>query len=400
MKYLILQGDGMGDMRGDDGQPTPLETAHTPHFDRIAGSGEFGLIHTIPQGYPPGSDVGNLSLFGYDPHHYYTGRSPLEAAAMGVELGPDDIAFRLNLVTLSGRNGQEVMDDYSSGHIDSESAARIVATINDELSDGTFQFYPGVSYRHLLVWRQGLERMTTTPPHDITGRPIADYLPQGPGAEELRRIMTASRGLLAGHPVNKARVAAGQRPVSLAWLWGQGRKPAMDTFESRYHLRGACISAVDLVRGVAVNAGFEIIHVPGATGFLDTDYAAKGRYALKSLGSVDVMFLHVEAPDEAGHMGDRAAKVQAIEAIDEKILGPLLKQLPLMGPFKIMLVSDHATPVALRTHTPNPVPYAMATGERLAAGCASVKYGETEAARSGHVIRNGHEVIRRLIDFI
>ena len=399
MKYLIIQGDGMGDLRGDAQHPTPLEAARTPHFDRVAGSGEFGLIHTIPDGYPPGSDVGNLSLFGYDPRKYYTGRSPLEAAAMGVELGPEDIAFRLNLVTLSGRNGQEVMEDYSSGHIDSASAARIVATISDELSDSTFQFYPGVSYRHLLVWRQGLEHMRTTPPHDITGQPIAGYLPQGPGAEELRRIMTASRDLLTTHPVNQARAAAGQKPVSLAWLWGQGRRPAMDSFESRFHLRGACISAVDLVRGVAVNAGFEIIHVPGATGFLDTDYAAKGRYALKALGSVDVMYLHVEAPDEAGHMGDREGKIQAIESIDEKILGPLLKQLPHMGPFKIMLVSDHATPVALRTHTPDPVPYAIATGEQLAGNCGSVKYGEAEAAKSGHVIRQGHEVIRHLIDF-
>lgn len=396
MKYIIVQGDGMGDLP-DSGGGTPLEAAHTPNFDRIAANGEFGLIHTIPEGYPPGSDVGNLSLFGYDPKLVYTGRSPLEAAAMGVELGAGDISLRMNLVTLARHADGDSMEDYSAGHIDSASSAQMVQSISDALSNESFQFHAGISYRHLLVWRNGPKEICTTPPHDITGKPIGPHLPSGSGADELRRIMDATRELLRDHPANRARVDAGHKPVTQAWLWGQGSKPRMDTFHSRHNLRGACISAVDLVRGVAVNAGFDIIAVPGATGFLDTDYAAKARYALDTLASVDLVFLHVEAPDEAGHMGDRAAKIEAIESIDGKIVGPLLTQLPALGPFTIILVSDHATPVSLRTHTSDPVPYAMATGAQLQQQRTGVKYGEAEAAQSGNLIKPGHSIIKRLL---
>ncbi len=397
MKYVIVQGDGMGD-RPDSahGDTTPLQAAHTPHLDRVAGLGEFGLIHTIPEGYPPGSDVGNLSLFGYDPAHYYTGRSPLEAAAMGVKLGPEDISFRMNMVTIAPDGA---MDDYSAGHIDSADAAALVETINESLADETFQFYPGVSYRHLLVWRGGLEQMTTTPPHDFTGQPAAPHLPSGPGAAQLLRIMDASRTLFAEHPINRKRTDAGEKPASQVWLWGQGRAPQMVPFTKLYGLRGACISAVDLVRGVAVNAGFEIVHVPGATGFLDTDYTAKGRYALKSLANHDLIFLHVEAPDEAGHMGNREEKIRAIEAIDREIIGPLLAGLPALGEFKLMVTSDHATPVVLRTHTPDPVPYAVVSSPRMAGDHAPVKYCEAEAARTGITMPRGHEAIRHLLDF-
>lgn len=392
----------MADRRGDaPGDTTPLEAARTPHFDRLAGAGRFGLIHTIPEGYPPGSDVGNLSLFGYDPALYYTGRSPLEAAAMGVPLGAEDVAFRMNLVTLEegapGEAGPE-MADYSAGHIANAPAARIVFDLNAALADESFQFYPGVSYRHLLVWRKGLDAMTTTPPHDILGQTAARHLPQGEGAEHLLRIMDASREMLAGHPVNEELRAAGLAQVTQVWLWGQGRVPSMPSFQQLHGLRGACISAVDLVRGVAVCAKFSIIDVPGATGYIDTDYAAKGRHALKALQHHDLVFVHIEAPDESGHMGDRAEKIKAIEAIDRDIVGPLLENLPSLGEFKFVIVSDHATPVSLRTHTSDPVPFTLVTSGELERAGSPVKYGEREAEASGLVIRDGHTLMKRLLE--
>jgi len=398
MKYVIVQGDGMGDLLDrPDGKPTALEAARTPNLDRVAGCGDYGLIHTIPEGYPPGSDVGNLALFGYDPRRYYTGRSPLEAAAMGVKLGPADVSFRLNLVTLAGEGEAAVMADYSGGHIETEPAAELVGALNEALADGTFQFYPGVSYRHLLVWRNGRQDMTTVGPHDISDQPVAPHLPSGPGSEELRRIMARSRDILADHPVNRARVAAGKAPISQAWLWGQGKAPTMPPFRKLYGLSGAAISAVDLVRGVALYAGFDLIRVPGATGFLDTDYAAKGEYALRALDDHDLVFVHIEAPDEAGHMGDRPEKIKAIEAIDEKIIGPLLHRLPRVGPFRLLVTSDHATPISLRTHTRDPVPYAIVGDAQLAVEASPRKYGEREAGATGNVVRDGFTVIGRLL---
>jgi len=400
MKYVIVQGDGMGDMlkRPMPG-PSALEAAQTPNFDRVAGAGQFGLIHTIPAGLPPGSDVGNLALFGYDPRDYYTGRSPLEAAAMGVKLGPDDVSFRMNLVCLSGAPGQEIMADFAGGHIDSPQAARIVATLQDRLGNEAFQFYPGVSYRHLLVWRKGRQEMQCTPPHDISDKAIAPHWPHGPGAEPLQHIMEASRGILAGHPVNQARVKAGHPAITQVWLWGQGKAPTSPSFASRYGLNGACITEVDLVRGVATYAGFELIAVPGATGYLDTDYAAMGRYAIEGLARHDLMFVHIEAPDEAGHQGNFAEKVKAIESVDGKIVGPLIDSLGQYGPFKILITSDHATPVHLKTHTPDPVPFALATSEQLAAGKRTLKFGETEAGRTGVRIDDGFSVIKRLLAY-
>ncbi|MEE8433343.1 MAG: cofactor-independent phosphoglycerate mutase [bacterium] len=402
MKYVIIQGDGMADRRGDaPGDTTPLEAARTPHFDRLAGAGRFGLIHTIPEGFPPGSDVGNLSLFGYDPALYYTGRSPLEAAAMGVRLGAEDVAFRMNLVTLenhaAGAAGAE-MADYSAGHIANDPAARIVSDLNAALADESFQFYPGVSYRHLLVWRKGLDTMTTTPPHDILGQTASHHLPRGDGAGPLLRIMDASREMLAGHPVNEELRAAGAAQVTQVWLWGQGRVPSMPPFQQMHGLRGACISAVDLVRGVAVCAGFSIIKVPGATGYIDTDYTAKGRYALKALKHHDLVFVHIEAPDESGHMGNRGEKIKAIEAIDGEIVCPLLENLPSLGDFTFVIVSDHATPVSLRTHTPDPVPFTVTTAKELERASSPVKYGEREAAASGLVIRDGHTLMKTLLE--
>jgi 2,3-bisphosphoglycerate-independent phosphoglycerate mutase len=394
MKYVIIQGDGMGDEPiAALGGRTPLEAARTPAFDAVAGSGRIGLLHTIPAGLPPGSDVGNLSLFGYDPREFYTGRSPLEAAAMGVELGREDVAFRMNLVTLSREDHSDIMEDYSGGHIDSESAAVLVRALAEEMQSGAIQFYPGVSYRHLVVWRHGEETMRTTPPHDISGRPVAPYFPQGQGAERLREIMRRSREIFAEHPLNRERARAGMKPISQAWIWGQGKAPRLPNFRGRYGLKGGTISAVDLVRGVALYAGFDLIPVPGATGFLDTNYRGKGEYALQALQDHDLVFVHIEAPDEAGHMGDAGEKIKAIEAIDREIVGPLLERLPGLGPFKILITSDHATPVERKTHVRAPVPFAMATGDQLRSGAAPLKYGESEARRSGVAIPDGHRVI-------
>ena len=398
MKHVIVQGDGMGDLlhRPQPG-PSALEAARTPHFDRVAGAGDFGLIHTIPPGLPPGSDVGNLALFGYDPRDYYTGRSPLEAAAMGVKLGPQDVAFRMNLVCLSGAPGQETMADFAGGHIDSGSAAKLVAAMNEAVGDETFQFYPGVSYRHLMVWRGGLQGMSCTPPHDISDKPIAGHWPNGEGADELCRIMQASREVMANHPENRARAARGHPPISQVWLWGQGKAPTIPSFKSRYGIDGSCITEVDLVRGVATYAGFKLIDVPGATGYLDTDYAAMGRYGLRELARCDFLFLHIEAPDEAGHQGSQAEKIKAIEQVDEKIVGPLLEGLPRLGPFNILITSDHATPVSLKTHSRDPVPFALATGAQLSAGNRGLKFGESEAARTGLVIADGFSIVKRML---
>ncbi|MCH8844793.1 MAG: cofactor-independent phosphoglycerate mutase [SAR324 cluster bacterium] len=408
MKYVIIQGDGMGDVPLPElGGRTPLDAARTPNMDRIAARGRLGLIHTIPEGLPPGSDVGNLSLFGYDPRKYYTGRSPLEAAAMGIELGQDDVAFRLNLVTLSGQGADEVMDDFAGGHIDSAPAAELVQALSQEMGGGEFRFYPGLSYRHLMVWHGGTTEMQTTPPHDISGKPAGPCQPSGPGADRLREVMARSRQIFAGHPVNAKLRSAEKKTITLGWLWGQGRAPHMPTFRELYRLQGAAISAVDLVRGVATYAGFEIVHVPGATGFLDTDYRAKGEYALRALDGADLVFVHIEAPDEAGHMGDAAEKVKAIEAIDEQVIGPMLAGLPAVGAFKIVVTSDHATPVPLRTHVATPVPFAIATGDQLAGqesdspkgGGSGLRFNEADAAKAGAVIREGHTLISHLIAY-
>ena len=370
MKYVIVQGDGMADWPVDAlGGKTPLEYARTPHMDRIASEGVFGLTRTIPDGYPPGSDVGTLSVLGYDPRRYHTGRSPIEAASMGVELAPDDVAFRCNLVSL-GRtdDGAETMADFAAGHISSADAAELIQALDDEVGGGAFAFYPGVSYRHLLVWRGGKEGMTTTPPHDITGRPIADSLPQGEGAERLRELMRRSREIFASHPVNARRVADGHTQVSSIWLWGQGRRPAVPTLAERFGVSGAVISAVDLVRGIGVLAGLEVIEVPGATGFLDTNYLGKAEYGLDALREKDLLFLHVEAPDEAGHMGAADKKVQALEDFDEKVVGTLLAGLPALGDWRMLVMPDHATPVAIKTHADDLVPFAALESRRTQGG--------------------------------
>jgi 2,3-bisphosphoglycerate-independent phosphoglycerate mutase len=292
-----------------------------------------------------------MTMLGYDPARYHTGRAPIEAASQGIELAPDDVVFRMNLVSLKpGVDGALMMDDFTSGHITSEEAATIVADLQAQLAGNGIEFHNGVSYRHLMVWHGGPIGTRLTPPHDITGKPAGPHLPQGEGAERLRTIMDRAAAILREHPVNRTRLAAGKPAATSVWFWGQGRRPAVPTLKERFGVEGSVISAVDLVNGLGRLAGLERIKVPGATGFLDTDYAAKARYGLKALERRDFLLLHIEAPDEAGHMGRADLKREAIERIDELIIGPLLRDLPALGEFRLLLMPDHATPCKLKTH--------------------------------------------------
>jgi 2,3-bisphosphoglycerate-independent phosphoglycerate mutase len=361
MKYVILLGDGMSDWPVTElGDKTPLQAANTPHMDRLARLGKTGQAHTIPEGMLTGSDVAALTILGYDARHLYTGRSPLEAASIGIQLQPTDVAFRCNLVVLGETDGQRTMVDFSGGHITTEEARQLIDTLNEELGNAAFEFYPGVSYRHCLVWREGRLGLKLTPPHDITGRSIAEYLPSGDGAAELQRMMDTSQAIFRDHPINRHRREHGEPPISSIWLWGAGKRPQIPSFGEKYGLTGAVISAVDLHKGLAIYAGLEPINVPGATGWLDTNYAGKVDYALKALQSKDFVFLHVEAPDEAGHQGDVQAKVQAIEDFDAKVVGPMLEGLPKhFDAYRVLLLPDHPTPIALKTHVREPVPIAL-----------------------------------------
>jgi 2,3-bisphosphoglycerate-independent phosphoglycerate mutase len=397
MKYIILLGDGMPDEGIDAlGGKTPLEYASTPCMDSMAKRGRLGLARTIPHGYPPGSDVANLSVFGYDPRTCYTGRSPLEAASMGVELGPDDVAFRMNLVNLRNDNGTTFMGDYSAGHITTEEGGELVESLGRELGGGEFEFYPGVSYRHLLVWRNGKDKLVLTPPHDISGKCIDDYLPKGDGAEVLLRLMGRSRDILSGHPLYRKRQEAGKAPANSIWLWGHGKAPRMVTYRERFGLSGAVISAVDLVRGIGVYAGLEIIKVPGATGYLDTNYQGKAEAALDALKRLDFVYLHVEAPDESSHSGSIENKIRAIEDFDDKIVGPISEGIRELGEYRILCTPDHPTPIRLMTHTADPVPFIIYGGEtEVSADVAG--YDENSARKTGLFLEEGYRLMEMML---
>jgi 2,3-bisphosphoglycerate-independent phosphoglycerate mutase len=389
MKYLILLGDGMADYPLDLlGGRTPLEYAYTPNMDRMAAEGILGLINTIPQGLPPGSDVANLAVLGYNPHDCYTGRGPLEAANMGIALSPDDIAFRCNLVTLS--NTEPVMEDFTAGHISSAEARHLISDLEKELGSDTFHFYPGVGYRHLMVWKGGDPDLVTTPPHDITGKGIIPYLPQGPRSEKINRLMRRSWELLANHPVNRERVARGLKSATSIWLWGQGRVPRMLKITERFQIRGGVISAVDLLNGIGVYAGLEVLTVAGATGYTDTNYRGKAEKALAALNELDLVFVHVEAPDEMGHEGNVEGKVHSIEDFDEKVVGTVLQGMKSMKPFRIAVLSDHPTPISTKTHVGDPSPFAVLSSRGTENQCKGISFGEREAAKTGNIISPGH----------
>jgi 2,3-bisphosphoglycerate-independent phosphoglycerate mutase len=389
MKYIILLGDGMADRPcADLGGKTCLQTAKTPNLDRLATTGQVGMVRTVPQGFPPGSDVANLSVMGYDPSKYYTGRSPLEAASIGVQLGPDDVAYRCNLVTLKVvgtgpadvRRSKILMEDFSAGHISTQEARTLIEEIDSKLGTEHLRFYPGVSYRHLMVWKGGKDRLECTPPHDIQDKEIMDYLPRGEGGDVINGLMEASHAILSHHPVNKGRLEQGKRAANSIWLWGQGRRPSMPTFREKYGLEGAVISAVDLTKGIGIYAGFEVINVPGATGWIDTNYVGKAEHALFALKEKDIVYLHVEAPDEAGHTGDVRNKIKAIEDFDEFIVGNILYGMQQFDEYRILALPDHPTPLEIRTHSSEPVPFVIYDNKAERKG-APVSYDEAIAQR-------------------
>ncbi len=355
-KFIVLVGDGMGDYSLETlGGKTPLEAAHTPNMDFIASHGTLGLVQTVPEGMPPGSDVANMNLMGFDPRRYHTGRGPIEAASLGIKTAADDVIFRCNLVTLGKRDGRVFMEDYSAGHISSEEAREIIFSLKEKLP-ANFSLYSGISYRHILIWHKGKEDFVTTPPHDITGQEVAPYLQGLP--VEIKELMELAKEVLAVHPVNQRRLKEGERPANSIWPWGQGKMPAMPSFEGKYGLKGAVISAVDLIKGIGVLAGLKVINVPGATGYLDTNYKGKAEYALKALEECDFVYVHVEAPDEAGHEGNLAAKIEAIERFDQEVVGTILAAAQEKD-IHILVTMDHYTPIEVRTHVAEPVPFAI-----------------------------------------
>lgn len=391
MKYVILHGDGMGDwpIEGLEGQ-TPLEAAHTPTLDRLASLGELGLLQTIPPGLPPGSDVGSLTLFGYDPRACYTGRSPIEAAAMGIELASEDVAFRCNLVHVDFDQSPPIMVDFTSGHIGTDEARELIRALHEALGGHGIEFHAGVSYRHCMVWRGGKEKAKTTPPHDITGRPILDFLPTGEGAERLNHLMIESRAVLAEHPINRRRVEQGERPATQIWLWGQGRRPKIQPYREKFGIpQGTVVSAVDLVKGIGILCGLSAPEIPGATGWLDTNCENKVAAALLGLGHSDFAYVHLEAPDEAGHQGDVQKKVAAIEMFDQRIVGPMLRGLEKFGAYRVLIAPDHPTPISIKTHASDPVPFIYFDSEKHQRPQAHRRYTEKDAATTGLVIEEG-----------
>jgi 2,3-bisphosphoglycerate-independent phosphoglycerate mutase len=402
MKYIVLLGDGMaGRPLKKLGNKTCLQKARTPNMDKLAAEGIVGKVRTIPKGFEPGSDVANLSILGYDPKKYYSGRAPIEAAYRGIKLGPKDVAFRCNLVTLSDSIGisSASMKDYSAGHISTKEAKLLIDDINRRLGGKGIKFYPGMSYRHLMVWKNGKDRIRCTPPHDITGKRVAAHLPKGDGSKVIRELMERSADILVSNTVNIKRKKKGLLPANSIWFWGQGRKIPMPEFSSRYGLKGAMISAVDLTKGLGVLAGFDILNVRGATGYLDTNYEGKARAALKALRDLDFVYLHVEAPDEAGHNGDVKSKIKAIEDFDSKVVGNIMKGMKRFGDYSILLLPDHPTPISIRTHSAEPVPFALYRSKAVCSGSRVRSFSENICkSKSAIVFERGYELMGHFLN--
>ncbi len=395
-KYVLLVGDGMADYPLDElGGKTPLDMARTPNMDRIAAC-RVGRVKTIPEGMEPGSDTANLSLLGYDPEIYHTGRSPLEAASIGVTLEPEDVAFRLNLVTLDWRpNNDIIMKSHSSGDISTSEAVEIIETLKEGLETPDITLYPGVAYRHLLVWDNGPEDALTIPPHDVLDQDMSQYL-KNHSNDPIPDLIRHSWELLTDHPVNRRRRKQGLHEANSIWLWGQGKAPKMSPFEEKYGLTGSVVCAVDLIKGIGTYAGFNPIKVKGATGYLDTNYKGKAEAALEALQTRDFVLLHVEAPDEASHNGNFREKIHAIEAFDEQVVGTVLKGLANYEAYRIMVVSDHYTPIVEKTHTADPPPFAWAKKEELETNLPPTSkspFTEASALKSGLYFENGYELM-------
>lgn len=399
MKYIVLLCDGMADIPCPAlGGRTPMEAAVKPNMDALAKRAEVGIVRTVPEGMTPGSDVANLAVMGYDAKACYTGRSPLEAANIGIELADDDVAFRCNLVTLSDAGSYEDrnMQDYCAGDIHTQEAREIINSLQEAFGGGEFDYYTGTAYRHCLVWHGGKTALgKLTPPHDIPSRRIGEYLPAHPDAAPLLDMMRRSCALLENHPVNQKRRQDGLPPANAIWLWGQGKRPQLENFTQRHHKTGAVISAVDLLKGIGRIAGMKVCDVPGATGYIDTNFSGKMQAAVNELrAGCDFVYIHVEAPDECGHRGEVQNKVKAIEEIDRQILGPLLEQMEGMTPYSLLILPDHPTPLAIRTHSAEPVPYLLYRSNREADGCPV--FTEQAARDTGRFVEVGYTLIDRL----
>ncbi len=397
MKYIVVLGDGMADEPLEElGGKTPLEYAETPQMDALAKAGEIGMVKTVPEGMSPGSDTANLSVLGYDPKIYYSGRSPLEALNIGVDMEDGDVAVRVNLVTLSEEEGEyeeKRILDHSSDEISTEEAAQLLEAVREVLENEVFQFYVGTSYRHCLIWKKGMV-MPLTPPHDIRGKKIREYLPQDP---LFLKMQKKSYEILQNHPVNVKRREQGLNPANSLWFWGAGTKPSLSPFEKKFGKKGAMISAVDLLKGIAVGTNMKNISVEGANGGLHTNYEGKAKAALQVLlkDGYDFAYIHVEAPDEMGHQGSTEKKIQAIEYLDQRVIRMVKEGMDDSGEdYRMLILPDHPTPICVKTHTADPVPYLLYDSRKNEKH--GWKYNEAEAEKSGNRVTEGHELMKYL----
>ena len=399
MKYAVILGDGMADWKIKElGDKTCLEAAKTPTFDRLAPCSEIGLCTTVPQGLKPGSDVANMSVLGFDPHAFYTGRSPIEAVAMGINLKPTDVTLRCNLVTLSKDEPyeQKTMIDYSAGEISTEEATELINALKSKIESDKFKLYAGIAYRHCLVAENGAKGHELTPPHDITDRKITEYLPKGANADIYLKFMKESFEILSNHPVNIKRVKEGKNPANSIWLWGEGTKPALENFEKLRKLKGGIISAVDLINGIGILAGMKVIEVEGITGNYETNFTGKANAAADELlKGLDFVYVHMEAPDECGHHGDIEHKVYSIEQVDG-VLNTFIKRMQEAGEdFAVLVCPDHPTPCAIKTHVSDPIPYLIYSSKKDL-GVGATRYTEDEAKKTGIYLAEGHKLIEKL----
>ena len=400
MKYLVMLCDGMADFPVEAlGGKTPLEAADTPCMDRLAKDSEVGLVKTVMDGMKPGSDVANLSVLGYDPKIYYTGRSPLEAGSIGIDMKDTDVSLRCNLVTLSDEPEYEdkTIIDYCAGDISTADAKILVDYLAEKLNNDEFKLYSGVSYRHCLIWNNGtMDIAPLTPPHDITGKPIKEYVPKNPNAQKLYELMKKSYELLKDHPLNKERIAKGLRPANSMWLWGEGKRANLDDFKGKYGVKGSMISAVDLLKGIGKFSNMNVVSVEGATGYIDTNFEGKAEAAIKEFeNGQDFVYIHVEAPDECGHRNEMENKVKANSLIDHLILSPVVDALEKIGDLKFLVTPDHPTPLSLRTHTNDPVPYMIYDSRVKKNGPDS--YNEKTAKETGIYVSEGYSLMKNFL---
>lgn len=400
MKYIVVLYDGMADYPVPAlGGKTPMELAKKPCLDKLASMGEVGLVKTVAEGLKPGSDIANMSVLGYNPKECYTGRSPLEAVSIGVNMLDSDIIFRCNLVTLSDEENYEdkTMVDYSAGDISTADAAEIIKSVEEHFGNDIFKFYSGVAYRHCLVWHEGtLDLGKLTPPHDISGKVIGEHLSKSENAKDLIAMMKESYDFLMEHPVNKRRIAEGKRPANSIWLWGEGTKPSLPDFKEKYGVDGSIISAVDLLKGIAKCAGMNAPEVEGATGYIDTNFEGKAECAIKELETKDFVYIHIEAPDECGHRNEPENKVKSIEIIDEKVLSKVVEALDKYDDYKIMVLPDHPTPIVTMTHAGDAVPY-MIYQKSKATNNGVASFTEETAKATGNYVEIGHTLMDKFI---